>query len=689
MTSLAFALLAFMSAVVAVLPTVDRSQPVTDVTGSPPTQAQSGRVVGNVLGRGDFVTRASDGAHAAVHFARPLAFTRIEHRYATEPWPQYRVRGAAMQWSDDGRTWQDGAVARAEDGRFSFDVRDAGAHAHWRLLVLESGGDAQVVIGNLRFSRSVWAAIPVDLAWLGWGLALLGAIAALPGGLTRPRIFAVAAVSTGLFVLAYTLLFAPHWVMPSADSGGYVQPLVRGSYTAYRSAGYPTFLRLVHATVGVANLVPVQLALELLCFMIGLGMLARAYGLWIAGAGLALLAGSLGVFSAFAAQLLTEGLFVSGFTLAAAALAAAARRPATALLVAAGLGLAIATAAKAVGIVLIVPALALARFIPCESRRRAFAWIILLPVGIYAAMVAHGYRRTGGVTPEAAGGYALAGHVAGFLDGRVPDAPGLVEALQEAVRPVLAARPPDLDRIRSKQTLDAYVAATTGDYNTLLWETMVPVTTRYLGSRTGHAMLNRTLMRVAVAAVLAHPMDYARHVAAHYYGLWRYLGLGQAADLPGAAFSIRAALAELDDAQRASLAPYLEPALPPLPSPAVIRAAAALQASVPLAFRGLGLSFLGREEVTIGIGALALLLGGLVLVPGPLARAYAGEIMLALMLDAYALAQALFQVVLVRYAEALMPVSVLLVACVTATTLRLLRRALPDLRSYSTAYRGA
>ncbi len=55
--------------------------------------------------------------------------------------------------------------------------------------------------------------------------------------------------------------------------------------------------------------------------------------------------------------------------------------------------------------------------------------------------------------------------------------------------------------------------------------------------------------------------------------------------------------------------------------------------------------------------------------------------MLALMLDAYALAQALFQVTLARYADVLMPVSVLLVACFAATTLRLLRRAALNLRA--------
>ena len=530
---------------------------------------------------------------------------------------------------------------------------------------------------------SAWAAIPVDLAWACWGLALLGAVACLPGGLTRPRAFAVAAVSTSLFVLIYTLLFAPHWVVPNIDSGAYAQPLVQRTYAAYRSAGYPTFLRLVHAAAGLPNLVPVQLALELLCFMTALGILARTYGLWLAAALLAVLAGSLGVFVTFAAQLMTEALFVAGFTLAAAALAAAARRPTTALYVIAGLGLAVAVSAKASGIVLVIPALWLARFIPRREWRRAFICTVLLPVAVYAAMIVHGHRRTGGFMPEAAGGYALAGHVARFLDDRVPDPPGLpglVGALRDAVTPVLAARPPGLDRIRSKATLDAYVDGTVSDYNVLLWDRMVPVAERYVDSRYNHAALNRVLMRVAIATVLVHPLDYAYHVAAHYYGLWRDLASGLATDLPAAAHAMRAGLAGLDDTGRALLTRFIEPALPPLPGGAAMRVAADRQDAVPLAFRGLGLSVLGRPEVTLGIGVLALLLAGLALVPGTLARAYAGEIMLALMLDAYALAHALFQVTLGRYADVLMPVSLLLVVCLVATTLRLLRRALPNLQ---------
>ena len=144
--------------------------------------------------------------------------------------------------------------------------------------------------------------------------------------------------------------------------------------------------------------------------------------------------------------------------------------------------------------------------------------------------------------------------------------------------------------------------------------------------------------------------------------------------------AMRAELAGLDDVRRVDMTRYVEPALPPLPDGAVLRAAAGRQQAVPLAFRGFFKPPFARPEATLAVGALALLLAGLVLLPGRLARAYAGEIMLALMLDAYALAQALFQVTLARYADVLMPVSVLLVACFAATTLRLLGRAAAKLR---------
>src|SRR5207249_1765521 len=119
-----------------------------------------------------------------------------------------------------------------------------------------------------------------------------------------------------------------------------------------------------------------------------------------------------GALVVFSARLLTEALFLSGFTLAAAGLASAARRPSAALFIVTGLGLATATLAKAVGIVLVVPALMLVRFIPLQ-RWSALVACVVLPIGVYVSMATDAYIRAGLPRPEATGGIDLAGHVGG------------------------------------------------------------------------------------------------------------------------------------------------------------------------------------------------------------------------------------------------------------------------------------
>jgi hypothetical protein len=123
-----------------------------EIAGSPTPPEHSTRNVSNLFGGGDFATRAPDGeAHARVRFSEPVAFVQIVHTYPLRTDPPWRIRRAAMQWSDDGSVWTEAAQGVDSGRALVFDVSSAGAHAHWRLLVLESGEAADVGIGNLTF----------------------------------------------------------------------------------------------------------------------------------------------------------------------------------------------------------------------------------------------------------------------------------------------------------------------------------------------------------------------------------------------------------------------------------------------------------------------------------------------------------------------------------------------------------
>jgi hypothetical protein len=334
--------------------------------------------------------------------------------------------------------------------------------------------------------------------------------------------------------------------------------------------------------------------------------------------------------------------------------------------------------AKAIGIVLVVPALMLARFLP-PSKWNALACVVLVPVGVYLSMATDAYVRAGLLTPEATGGMNLAGHVAGFLDGELSDAPGFVGGLREAIRPILAKRPPDLATIRSRQDLDAYVDYTAREHDTILGLTLVPAAASMLAplGTDEYKKLDGMLMRVGFASIMANPSAYIKHVAAHYYGLWRDLGRYFPTDLPSASVFIRQKAGEVDPYWSPEISDkYFHSLLPPMPSPFAAEAASSQQQEVALAFRRfLGFPIFANEMVTVAIGTTALFLPILWLFPGGLAHSYRSEIMLALVLDAYALGHALFQVSLVHYAALMMPTVMLFAFCFGVTSFRLARRA--------------
>lgn len=494
------------------------------------------------------------------------------------------------------------------------------------------------------------ARVPVDLPWWLFLLGTLGVLATSRRGLSIPAVFVAMAVCVALFVPAYSFFFAPLQPVPGDDSWAYTAPLVHGSYTNVRNSGYATFVLVVGKLTGLAALPLIQLLVQIACYLIAVWLIARAYGWRWVGPILALVFVFQGVATDFSARIMTEAMFSAGFVLFAGGLAAGARKPTTDAFAFAGLGLMIAVAAKSVGIVLVVPAILVVRFLPRDAMPRCLAILTLPSVALYLAMCWHGYVRTGRFLPEQFAGYALIGHVGWMIDGAVSDQPGLAEALRASVQPVLACRPEMLEEIKSKSDLDRYVNYTANEYNALLWSRIVPAG-QSLGI--GSDALNDLFLRLALSSIARHPASYARHVAAHFYGLWSSVAAGES--LSQASVEVRNEVFEMAPERRLHYQNELGGLIDAYLDAAAAKRSARMQASLPLAFERLageeaGLFTEHAGEIGIALGVLALALSALVLVPGSLSATYRAEIMLALVINAYFLANALLQPLQLRYA---------------------------------------
>jgi hypothetical protein len=523
---------------------------------------------------------------------------------------------------------------------------------------------------------SVLAEVPVDLVWLGLVPALLGIFATSARGVTKPRLFCSIAIPLGLFYAAYVLWCVPSRPVVSDDSVGYAQALTTGTFSALRNSGYASFLIVVAKSAGLSVLPTIQMLVQLVCLFGAVWIVGSTHGWTWWGIALLLLVCLQGNTAEYALGMWTEALFAAGLTLFAAALAASARRPTRPMLVLAGLGLAVATLVKPVGIALVAPAILVVRFLPRRMLVRSVAVLVVPALAVYGAMAAHGYVRSGRFAPASFAGYSLLGHVGWMLSGEIPGRPGVADAIHRAAQPILARRPLDLLSIRSKAELDRYVDYTVQEYNALLWATIVPASAPLVPNPTD---ADSAYLSLALTSIGRQPADYARHVAAHFYGLWR--DLGRFSDLPGAAVAWRAFIASVPDATRAFHDRFFRGYLPPYPDLAHLNALTARQGALPLALGRLwgaatqleAMRFRPVTSSTIALGILALGLSVLYVTPGRLAWAYRSEIMIALVLNAYFLGHALFQVSLRRYAGvALMPAA-LLAACCVSTTWQALR----------------
>ena len=279
--------------------------------------------------------------------------------------------------------------------------------------------------------------------------------------------FTATAFPVALFVLFYSLGYVDFHTVTSPDSAGYLQRVLYGSYSPLRNAGYPTILLAVQNTVGLDHLAWIQLGAGIACYLAGAFLLAvRFANKWI-GSVLVLAILLQGTISQFAPDVMTEALFTAGLGLFAAALGVLAWRPDRRAVIAAAVGIVLATLAKSLGVVLVLPALLLVRFLPKGNRLSVSGVIVVCGLATYALMAISSYTRTGIASPESFAGYSLIGHVGWMLDDASMPPSDLTRSLISAAAPVIEQRPADLTDIHSLATLDRYVDVTVQDFNTV------------------------------------------------------------------------------------------------------------------------------------------------------------------------------------------------------------------------------
>lgn len=661
---------------------VSRGPIPADVTGSATPAEYRFRTLNGVLDTGDFVTRAPDGeAHVQIRYDTPEAFRQLVHTYRIEALPSQRIVIAALQLSDDGIKWTNVAEAGEQGGEIVFDLGSAGAHKFWKMSVVRSGDAPEVVFGQLSFlrDRNILQRLPVDVVWLGLLPALILILIAFQAPLTPSRLFAATALPVSLFVFAYSLGYVDYPIVLMQDSAGYLQPVLKGSYASIRSAGYPTILWVMQNAVGLENIAWVQLGTGVACYLAGAHLLAaRSENRWI-GPVLVLAFLLQGATSEFAPAVLTEALFTAGLGLFAAALGALARRPDGLAVVAAIAGIILAILTKSIGVVLVVPALLLVRFLPNGKRLTVSGSIVVAGLATYGLLAASNFKRTGDPSAESFAGYALVAQVGGMLDDTSMPPSDFSRSLIAAAEPVIAQRPADLANIHSLATLDRYVDVTVQDFNTIVWTKLFPIAEAQLHTREA---INSFFLRLGISSIRAHPFFYLRHVAAHFYGMWR--DLGQVWSLRSATIDVRRAPIYLN------VDPFLIDLRSQIPAgvlavasnSAVLTGEFVSQSNLPLLFGRIWNSTLFSKAVPLVLGVLALLLSILFLIPGRLTHIYRTEIMIALSLNAYFGAHVLLQVTLQRYAATATLAAIFLAVSLVATSIGAIAAMLTSRRTF-------
>jgi SAM-dependent methyltransferase len=547
--------------------------------------------------------------------------------------------------------------------------KGAGLYSHWGNGLVFSATDNTNPATNGRAYAIRYSVTPP--AWLVIILSFLAAAMATPKVRAWAFALGIAGATAYLFAIILALLPAP---VPYPDSYGYL------IWSLFRTFGYPLMLDAYRVLFPSWSYLPLFQAALLMGALVLLALaVARTCRSPLAGWAIVCLTFAGATMLGSSADLLTEAPF-SAFVMAHIALFIYyldTRRPVFALL--SGLALAAAVLVKSVGLVLLGPLTLLVLASP--GRRGVLVVLTLAPAALaWIVPSTFNLERFGTFESSNAGGFALGGQVAWLIHPR-PGSALSAEAklVEQAVAPIIAQRPPKFD------TVVQYIDYTANEYNPLLWGSAVPALGNYyaalrppepctwrgeaIGCVRPHMLsINQTLMRLAKESIAAEPVPYARHVLAHYYGLWRD-AFPRTSDLVGQIESRAQLLSAAYDPKQSGYHALLGP-LPPFKAPEQRAAAIATLASSPGA-RLLDIALL--REITGSftytfprhpgkIALVAVLASLLVVVLPRLSTAGAALCYCGLVLNAYFLGTALTQPSMVRYAAAMQGVVAALLA---------------------------
>ena len=490
-----------------------------------------------------FLTRSADGeAFAGLRYRAPVRLHRVEGIRADRlPRPALRVAAARLQWSDDGLAWHPASgEAAVEEGRLVLPSTEPRPHAAWRLLVTRSGRGPVTAMPDLRFVTAEMRRLERVRAGLllAAAVTLLLATAILgvlyrrerprPATLGRALLDLVHrrgglfGLLSGGLLLYYNYFFLVKFrVVPilQGDSGTYL------ANALVRTPGYPLLLDAFDGLIGNWALFPaLQLNLLLAAYVLMGYALARIVGGYLPGILFLCCMLQFELPLAYAPQVLTEAPFAALFTIHVAVVGLLLERFSRPRALGAGLVLMLAVAVKPTGMALLGPAALSLLFL--RPHRMAGAILLLGPTVLFhLGASSYNYANYGIFAPSSVGGAAIYGHVAANVRADPESAyPELSARLEERLRPVLARRPSSFDSV------DHYIRHTKDEFATFLWRVSWPEILAFVRAQEGFADAPGREVRAEasqIAAVLAReairraPAEYAYHVGAHFYGMWR------------------------------------------------------------------------------------------------------------------------------------------------------------------------
>ena len=516
--------------------------------------------------------------------------------------------------------------------------------------------------------------VPVDLVWLSLIPAFLLLFSTTSSGLSRNYLLVSFASPVMLFVLMYSFGYVPYHTLHFNDSASYLQKVLTGTYASNRNFGYSTILVAINRTIGIDRIAWFQFGAIIACYLTGAWLLGSyLQRKWLAPLIVAMFLAQ-GATTTFSDRILTEALFAAGLGLFAASLGALAWQARAAAQMAGVAGIVLAIAAKSIGIVFVIPALLVARFLPKDGRFRHSAPIAAAGLATYLAMAGYNYVNTRVFAPENFAGEVLVAHVAWTLDDAYMPKTDLTRQMLATAADVVRKRPDNLTKIDSRASLDRYVSYTAVEESEIFWNGLYPVGASHFSSG---AQENAFYLQFAISTIRVHPFPYILHSAAHFYGLWRDLGNLQS--LREATIDIRSLPLRETVAER-----QLRDSNPPsilarYPEQSQLEAELETQKRLPLAFPALWDHRWINSSSSIALGVLSLILCALYFIPSTIALFYRTEIMIALSLNSYFAAHAFMYATEPRYANVAIIAAIMFVANFVATTMsgfkRIFRRS--------------